>query len=227
VNEWIARVLPLPVSQVPPEGGAEEVARFRIRIVPPQLRPGRSTLGERVGRVDIGAVRILALDSLNPHGGVGGSLDSDQCAWLVRELESARDRHVIVATHDSSRSMTSDRTPAGSAPRVLGPEVVSILLAHPSVVCWISDTMQLRGGQRHGQGDHGFWEIPGASTGLGAPLAGGLSVSRCERAGRPMILLRGALPSGSATGWEVRDGRTPGPADARSSAATESLPARS
>jgi hypothetical protein len=47
-------------------------------------------------------VRILALDSANPHGGVGGSLDSDQCLWLVRELERARAPLEQLTTHQAT-----------------------------------------------------------------------------------------------------------------------------
>jgi hypothetical protein len=158
-----------------------------------------------VESVDVGAVRILALDSANPFGGVGGSLDSDQCAWLVRELGRAHDRYVVVATHDGSKTMTSATAPPEAPPRVLGSEVVSILLAHRQVVAWVSGTVHERAGRRHGDAGHGFWEIPGAAVGLGAPLAGGLSVTTEARHLHRVVVMRGALAGESGPAWEVRD----------------------
>jgi hypothetical protein len=212
VNEWIVRVMPLPMRDPFPvvDPLNTELARFRIRIIPPHDRPGLHAHGPRTAAVDVGAVRILALDSANPFGGVGGSLDSDQCAWLVRELGAAEDRYVIVASHDGSRTMTSTTAPTGSAARVLGAEVASILLAHRAVVGWLSGTVHERSGRRHGDAAHGFWEIPAAAGGLGTPLAGGISVSRQMRHLHSSIVMRGALSGEAGPTWEVRDPRPEG-----------------
>jgi hypothetical protein len=207
MNEWIVRVLPLPARDTSrlPDALRRELARFRLRIIAPHDRPGLHPHGSRVESVDVGFVRILALDSANPFGGVGGSLDSDQCAWLVRELGRAHDRHVVVATYDGSRTMTSATAPPDAPPRVLGPEVVSILLAHRQVVAWVSGTVHDRAGRRHGDGAHGFWEIPGAAVGLGAPLAGGMSVTSEVRHLHRVVVMRSALAGESGPSWEVRD----------------------
>jgi hypothetical protein len=205
VSDWIARVmpLPLPVPAMADSSAVEELVRFRIRIASPHHRAGTRLSVDRWATMDVGPVRILALDSWNPCGGVGGSLDSDQAAWLVRQLQGARDRYVIVASHDSSLTMTSDRVPPGRPPRVLGAEVCSLLLAHSSVIAWISGTMHHRAGRRHGEGGHGFWELPGTPEGRGAPLAGGLSIS--VRRDRPVMVMRGALAMSVASAWELRD----------------------
>lgn len=207
MSEWIVRVLPLPVREAypPAERGREEVARFRMRIVAPHERLGLHRHGPRVASVDVGKVRILAVDSANPVGGVGGSLDSDQCLWLVRELTRAQDRYVVLASHDGARTLVNDTAPEGSPPRVLGPEVVSLLLAHPSVVAWVSATMHERAGRRQGDVAHGFWELPGAAVGPGAPLAGGLSVLVEDRHLHRVVVLRGALAGEGGPVWEVRD----------------------
>ena len=225
MNEWIARVMPLPVRDEPRTGEPpiREVARFRLRIISPHSRPGIRPAGQRWDAADLGPVRLLALDTVNPFGGVGGSLDSQQVAWLVRELDRARDRYVVVASYDSSLTMTSDRTRDGQAPRILGTEVTSILLAHDQVVAWISSTMHHRAGRRHGDASHGFWELPAASDGRDAPLAGGLSIARREDRG--VLIMRGALASGHGPIWELRDPavvpeRTPvGSASARATSA--------
>ncbi len=90
---------------------------------------------------------------------------------------------------------------------MLGSEVVSILLAHRSVVAWLSGTVHERSGRRHGDAAHGFWEIPAAAVGLGAPLAGGISVSRQVRHLHSSIVMRGALSGEAGPAWEVRDPR--------------------
>jgi hypothetical protein len=209
VNEWIVRMMPLPMRDPFPvvDPLTVELARFRIRIIAPHDRPGLHAHGRRTSAMDVGGVRVLALDSANPFGGVGGSLDSDQCAWLVRELRAAEDRYVIVASHDGSRTLTSATAPAGSAPRVLGDEVVSILLAQRNVVAWLSGTTHERSGRRYGDAAHGFWEIPAAAAGLGAPLAGGISVARQGRHLHSAIVMRGALSGESGPSWEVLDPR--------------------
>ena len=207
MNEWIVRVMPLPMRDPFPviDPLNIELARFRIRIIAPHDRPGLHAHGPRMGALDVGAVRILALDSANPFGGVGGSLDSDQCAWLVRELGSAGDRYVIVASHDGSRTLTSATGPASASPRVLGDEVVSILLAQRNVIAWLAGTIHERSGRRHGGAAHGFWEIPAAAGGLGAPLAGGISISRQARHLHSTIVMRGALSGEGGPTWEVLD----------------------
>lgn len=210
MNEWIVRVMPLPMRDPFPvvDPLNTELARFRIRIIGPHDRPGLHAHGPRTATIDVGAVRILALDSANPFGGVGGSLDSDQCAWLVRELGAAGDRYVIVASHDGSRTLTSATAPAVAAPRVLGDEVVSILLAQRNVIAWLSGTTHERSGRRHGGAAHGFWEIPAAAVGLGAPLAGGISVARQSRHLHSAIVMRGALSGEAGPAWEVLDPRS-------------------
>jgi hypothetical protein len=101
--------------------------------------------------------------------------------------------------------MTSDTAPGGVPPRVLGTEVTSILLAHPTVLACGSGTMHERSGRRHGDIAHGFWEIPGAAVGLGAPLAGGMSVIAEDRHLHRVVVMRGALAGDAGPSWEVRD----------------------
>lgn len=205
MNERIVRVMPLPTRvDAHDEAGEEAVlARFRLRIVPPMVRIGPRLSADRVALVDVGQARVLGLDTVNPHGGVGGSLDSEQVAWLVRQLDAARDRYVIVATHHSSLNLTSDRSAYGLPSRIMGPEFESLLLAHRQVIGWVSATMHHRAGRRHGDASHGFWELPGATEGRDAPLAGGLEVVRLRD--RPTVVLRGALDGATRPVWELRD----------------------
>jgi len=110
MNEWIMRVMPLPARDrfTPFTGENVDLARFRIRILAPSDRPGGRVSGARQCTYDVGSVRIIGLDSANPHGGVGGSFDTEQCAWLVRELEEANAARVAteakIAGIEQSRS---------------------------------------------------------------------------------------------------------------------------
>lgn len=214
MNEWIARVMPLPVrvDVLSPPSPVQEIARFRLRIGSPQARLGARMPGPRAAAVDVGPVRVLAFDSANPSGGVGGSFDSDQALWLVRQLDSSKDRYLVIASHDSSLTMSSDVSGPGEPARVLGAEVSSILLAHTSVIAWVSGTMHHRAGRRHGDASHGFWELPGSTEGRDAPLAGGLSVS--VREDRRTVIMRGALAAERGPVWELRDPLAPAASEA-------------
>lgn len=112
---------------------------------------------------EAGDLVILSLDTVNPHGGWQGSIDSDQCAWLVRKLKEYRDKYVVIASHHPSPCLTNDFAPKGATPRVLGRELVEILLAHSNVIAWIAGHVHHHACLWHHDGDHGFWEITTSS----------------------------------------------------------------
>lgn len=111
---------------------------------------------------DVGRLRIISLDTVNPFGGWQGSIDEDQLAWLGAQLESSRDRYVVIASHHPSPTMTNDYSTDGSR-RVLGPEVVELLLSHPNVVMWIAGHIHFNAAIRHGDDENDFWEVTTAS----------------------------------------------------------------
>jgi 3',5'-cyclic AMP phosphodiesterase CpdA len=113
------------------------------------------------GRQDVGGLRVICLDTVNPFGGWQGSLDEEQFAWLQEELAVAGDRPVVIASHHPSPTMTNDYSPDGRR-RVLGAEVVDLLLRHPSVILWMAGHVHFNAAIQHG-GDAGFWEITTAS----------------------------------------------------------------
>lgn len=139
--------------------------------------------------VDAGQVRVIALDTVNPHGGWQGSLDSDQLAWLVRTLHAARDQYVVVASHHPSPTLTNPYAPAGSLPRVLGPEVVAVLLAHRNVVAWIGGHVHHHAARRHGDDRHGFWELTTASLIDWPQQSRVVELIRVHDRGRPEIAI--------------------------------------
>jgi len=118
-----------------------------------------------------GGIRFVVLDTVNPNGYADGSLDATQLAWLKAQLTAARDQVTVVSSHHTSGSMTNPLVGTGgdlgqdTGPRVLGDEVVALLLAHPQVVAWVnghSHTNQIWAHKR-ADGSGGFWEINTAS----------------------------------------------------------------
>jgi len=111
---------------------------------------------------DKGRVRFIALDTVNPNGYANGSLDGTQFAWLGDLLEQSAGRAVIVFSHHTSETMDNPlvATGGGQEPRVLGPEVLALLLAHPCVVAWVNGhSHQNRIWPRPRPGGGGLWEI--------------------------------------------------------------------
>ena len=113
--------------------------------------------------LDVGAIRLIALDTVNPHGGWQGSIDESQYAWLVAQLEEAADRHVVIASHHPSFTLTNDYAPEGAEARMLGSEIVVTLLEHRNVIAWIAGHVHFHAAVRHGDEDRGLWEITTSS----------------------------------------------------------------
>jgi metallophosphoesterase (TIGR03767 family) len=129
----------------------------------------------------------IALDTTNHAGGPngsGGSIGAEQARWLEERLAAHHARHlapdgtevvsggddqlVIVFSHHPPTTMdATDADPARpSERRLLGPEVVSILVRYPNVVAWVNGHTHTNGitPRRHPTGlASGFWEICTAS----------------------------------------------------------------
>lgn len=113
-----------------------------------------------------GRFRFVVLDTVNPNGESGGSIDATQFAWLEALLARSGDRYVVVASHHSSTSMDNALVGTGGdvEPRVLGPEVVAALLAAPTVVAWVNGHSHRNRITPHArEGGGGFWEVNTAS----------------------------------------------------------------
>jgi metallophosphoesterase (TIGR03767 family) len=113
-----------------------------------------------------GSVAFIALDTVNPNGGAEGSIGEGQLQWLQDRLGELQDKAVIVMSHHNIREMDNART-GDVAPgrRVLGPELVELLLARPQVIAWVNGhahTNEIRSWPT-GDGTRGFWEITTAS----------------------------------------------------------------
>ena len=111
---------------------------------------------------DVNQLRLICLDTVNPFGGWQGSLDEQQFDWLKNELETHRDRFIVISSHHPSPTMTNDFAVDGSH-RVLGPEVVALLLTYPNVILWVAGHVHFNAAIEHRNQSNNFWEITTAS----------------------------------------------------------------
>ncbi len=114
--------------------------------------------GTAYNATDVGAVRLLILDTANLDGAAHGSIGARQMAWLEEQLVSVHshyraadgseattsnaDRLVVLASHHGLVSMRS-RGPAEGGlepdhPRVEAEEVRALLHRFPNVVLWLN-----------------------------------------------------------------------------------------
>jgi metallophosphoesterase (TIGR03767 family) len=111
-------------------------------------------------------VHAIVLDTVNPGGLSDGSLDRPQFEWLQREIEAAVGRLVVLFSHHTIATLTNaSLAPGETGPRVLGDEVLAMLLAHPQVVLWVNGHTHVNKVTAHARpgGTGGFWELNTAS----------------------------------------------------------------
>ncbi len=110
-------------------------------------------------------VHAIVLDTVNPGGLSDGSLDRPQFDWLRQEIEGAVGRLVVLFSHHTIATMTNGSLgPGDTGPRVLGDEVLAMLLAHPQVVLWVNGHTHVNQVTPHARpGGGGFWELNTAS----------------------------------------------------------------
>ena len=112
-------------------------------------------------------LRMVVLDSVNENGEADGSLDATQFAWLERTLAEQPNRPTMILSHHTSDTMGNPLLAAGGdpQPRVLGPQVVDLFLAHPQVLLWVDGHTHLNAVTAHPATGRagGFWEVTTAS----------------------------------------------------------------
>jgi len=102
---------------------------------------------------DVGVVRFLVLDTVNPAGGWQGCLSEEQFRWLERELEGghgrylgphgevrhsgAADRLFVLVSHHPLETLINGYAP-DAPPRRLENDVSRLLARFPNVVCWVN-----------------------------------------------------------------------------------------
>jgi Icc protein len=82
--------------------------------------------------VDVGALRIIALDSLI-EGASGGTLCDERLAWLDTQLAQSRDRPVVVALHHPPFSTGIGHMDDILLARDASRQLAGIIGAHPNV----------------------------------------------------------------------------------------------
>jgi metallophosphoesterase (TIGR03767 family) len=126
-------------------------------------RPGAREDADLYFTTDVGLLRVIALDTINPYGGWQGSISRSQFDWLVRELDDATDRYVVIASHHPSLTLLNAHRTPGAEERVLGAELVETLLRYPNVIAWIAGHVHFHAALRHGDEERGFVELTTSS----------------------------------------------------------------
>lgn len=128
---------------------------------------------------DRGAVSVIVLNTVNPAGFAGGSIDEPQFLWLEQELIARSgvyfdaagaqvetqnpDRLIIVATHHPSDALNNPFPgPNTEKRRYQGPDLEALLHRFPNVVLHIAGhTLEHRVVPRPFSGDttRAYWEI--------------------------------------------------------------------
>lgn len=178
-----------PCVRVTPEPSRRHVALAEwaeLHRSSPGLPPGHGLAGVPAGRAyyhfDLGPVRFLVLDTVNPAGGWQGSLDKEQLAWLESELDAGSsrvagpdgrlrrrrgdDRLFVVFSHHPLETLVNEHAPDGRR-RHLAREVAAVLLRYPNVVCWVNGHTHEHAVRPIRSAPHaahpGFWQVTTAS----------------------------------------------------------------
>jgi metallophosphoesterase (TIGR03767 family) len=107
-------------------------------------------------------LRCVVLDTVNPGGYSEGSLDTEQLAWLKAELDAnaATKRLAVIFSHHPAGSMNNPVVaPSDTGPRVMGAEVVALLLGYRNVVLWVNGHTHRNDVVAHPGANGGFWEV--------------------------------------------------------------------
>ncbi|NDE27034.1 MAG: TIGR03767 family metallophosphoesterase [Actinobacteria bacterium] len=119
---------------------------------------------QKYWRRDFEKVTILALDTVNPHGGWQGSIDETQFEWLKNQLINLRDRYVLISSHHPLQDLYNDYAPPGQKKRVTGVQIEELLIREKSVIAWLcGHTHRHRMAYFGPDSHHGFWQIETAS----------------------------------------------------------------
>jgi metallophosphoesterase (TIGR03767 family) len=110
---------------------------------------------------DFGEVRVIALDTVNEWGGWQGCLDVSQFNWLSQQLESSKDKYVVLTSHHPLQDLFNGYAPEWVEKPVLKDRVERILSEYPNVIAWISGHVHDHNisFKRSDKGNWGFWQI--------------------------------------------------------------------
>ena len=161
-----------------------------------------------------GPVAIIVLDTVNPAGFAGGSIDQTQFTWLEQQLIAQSssyydaqgqqvgtanpDRLIVIASHHPGDSLNNPFPgPNAQERRYQGPELEALLHRFPNVVLHISGhTLEHRINPRPFTGDpaRAYWEVTTGSS-LDWPAQGRLLEIVDNLTGRSPSSRRSTTPS--------------------------------
>lgn len=98
---------------------------------------------------DLENVRLISMDTVNPHSGWQGSIDEKQLSWIRETLLAAKDKYCILLSHHPSPTLINDYVPANQPRRVLKEELLKELYQHKNLIAWIAGHVH-----RHAAGFH-------------------------------------------------------------------------
>lgn len=113
--------------------------------------------------INLERVRLIALDTVNPHGGWQGSLDTEQLAWLDEELRFDRITPTIIMSHHPLQDLVNLYHPPQASSRVGMSTVRDTLLQFTNVILWLAGHSHKNRITHHGGAKRGFWQIETAS----------------------------------------------------------------
>jgi len=216
------RIIGLPAGESPmtlapavaPHGPAfyvHDVSSPRIRVT---ADPNRDFVSDgefaiEAGRTsnywaqDVGQVRIISLDTVNPNGGWQGSIDETQLAWLAEELRTHSESYIVIASHHPSPTITNDFTPDASERRVLGSEILDLVMSFPNVIAWIAGHVHFNAALIHERGATRLLEVTTSSL-IDWPQQG--RIVEFVRSGGRIAIVSTVVDHDSPVDWEGSTG---------------------
>jgi metallophosphoesterase (TIGR03767 family) len=98
---------------------------------------------------DLENVRLISMDTVNPHGGWQGSIDEIQFSWIKSKLGEAKEKYCILLSHHPSPTLINGYAPSSKPRRILKDELLKELYKHKNLIAWIAGHVH-----RHASGIH-------------------------------------------------------------------------
>ena len=115
-------------------------------------------LDHRYFSMEVKGVLLVALDTVNEHGGWDGSISLSQLAWLNDTLRDNQQLPAIVLSHHPITKLGNTFAPIGAEPRVGEDRIRQALLSHSNVIAWLAGHDHQNRIEKIG-GEAGFWHI--------------------------------------------------------------------
>ena len=98
---------------------------------------------------DLENIRLISIDTVNPHGGWQGSIDEKQLIWIREKLIEAKNKYCVLLSHHPSPTLVNDYAPENAPRRVIRDELLKELYQHKNLIAWIAGHVH-----RHASGMH-------------------------------------------------------------------------